>query len=210
MSSDDQVNSHTIFAIISGLLFTISEILPFISKIESNGLIHFLVNAGNQMLKKKDDSEIEPLLPLHNPDRKKKRSQSQIEIGSESEHSEQSEHSQQSEHNEQSEQSEQIESDRRKGKFKKIKQQIESESESKQIDQFKQIEPKQLEMNIESDRLKTSEEYELEFLKNHIKTHYLDHIIILPSLHKCNQQELENNGYKIFYDHIDDKYTLKW
>ena len=206
MSSDDQVNSHTIFAIISGLLFTLSEILPFISKIESNGLINFLVNVGNQMLKKKENDETEPLLPLYNPARKKKRAQ--IEIGSEDERSEdeRSDEEQNGESDQQNKskfkkikQSETENVSENKNESKKIKQQDENKTESKQIEQFK-----------ENDRLKTSEEYELEFLKTHIKTNYLDHIIILPSLHKCNQQELENNGYKIFYDHIDDKYTLKW
>jgi hypothetical protein len=64
--SSEELNSHTIFAIISGILLTISEILPFISKIESNGLVHFLINAGNRLLAKENSEETEPLLPIYN------------------------------------------------------------------------------------------------------------------------------------------------
>jgi hypothetical protein len=45
-------NSQTIITIVTGILLAISEILPFISKIESNGLICMLVNMGKAFLDK--------------------------------------------------------------------------------------------------------------------------------------------------------------
>ena len=204
----DELNSHTIIAIVTGLLLSISELLPFISKIESNGLLHFLVKQGNQLLNKGESEENEPLLPMYNKSEKQKRDQS-----------DQSE----KEKSDQSDQSEKEKSDRRQQK--KIKRKVQEqyrESESDLETEHKILKRKRKMKGGESTKgtqgdgkikepfLKTSEEYELDFLKNYIITHYLDHIVILPSFHLCNREIFEKMGYKIFYDHIVDKYTLKW
>jgi hypothetical protein len=184
--SSEEFNFHTIFAIISGIMLTISEILPFISRIESKGLLHFLVNTGNKFLTKENSQETEPLLPIyHDP----------------------------SEQREPKEQNNARKSKSKKSKFKERKIHLDTDTEP----EHKMLKRKRNERNeIEVKRneiegcVKTPEEYELDFLKNYIISHYLDHIIILPSFHLCNRELFEKMGYKIFYDHIDDKYTLKW
>jgi len=217
--SSEELNSHTIFAIISGILLTISEILPFISKIESNGLVHFLINAGNRLLAKENSEETEPLLPIYN---EPKSNVGNVEI---------------SEPKDKDSDKETTSKKHGKDLSKKIKKRTtkdvsdandrsddETEPESEPVQKFlkrkrnhvRNKKNKVTEENKNKTRclktrcLKTSEEYELDFLKNYIVTRYLDHIVILPSLHLCNKERFENMGYKVFYDHIDDKYTLKW
>jgi LAS superfamily LD-carboxypeptidase LdcB len=47
-----------------GCLLTISEIFPFINKIQSNGITELLINTGKKILeKKKDSAEHQTLLP---------------------------------------------------------------------------------------------------------------------------------------------------
>lgn len=224
--TSEEFNSHTIFAIISGILLTISEILPFISKIESNGLVHFLINAGNRLLAKENSEETEPLLPIYNKPR------SNVE------------NSEIAEAKDKDKDSDKETTSKKHGKdrSKKIKKRVttdvsdrsdendtsdendETEPESEPVQKFlkrkrndvRNKKNKVTEENKNKTRclktrcLKTSEEYELDFLKNYIVTRYLDHIVILPSLHLSNKERFENMGYKVFYDHIDDKYTLKW
>ena len=45
-----------------GILLTVSEILPFISNIKANGLVHLLTTIGSDFLKKKSNEELSPLL----------------------------------------------------------------------------------------------------------------------------------------------------
>lgn len=40
----------TYISIAAGVLFSISEILPFLSKIRSNGIVHFLIDTGRTIL----------------------------------------------------------------------------------------------------------------------------------------------------------------
>jgi hypothetical protein len=215
--SSEELNSHTIFAIISGILLTISEILPFIAKIESNGLVHFLINAGNRLLAKENSEETEPLLPIYN---EPKSNVGNVKISEPKDESDK----------------ETTSKKHGKDRSKKIKKRVttdvsdrsdendETERESEPVQKFlkrkrndvRNKKNKVTEENKNKTRclktrcLKTSEEYELDFLKNYIVTRYLDHIVILPSLHLSNKERFENMGYKVFYDHIDDKYTLKW
>jgi hypothetical protein len=220
--SSEELNSHTIIAIISGILLTISEILPFISKIESNGLVHFLINAGNRLLAKENSEETEPLLPIYN------KPKSNVEN---------SEIAEAKDKNSDKETTSQKHGKDRSKKIKKrapkdVNDRSDDRSDETEDDRSDETEPesepvqkflkrkrndvrnkknKVTEENKTRRRcLKTSEEYELDFLKNYIVTRYLDHIVILPSLHLCNKERFENMGYKVFYDHIDDKYTLKW
>ena len=52
--------------IVSGMLLTISEILPFITKIESNGIFEFTVKLIEKIFKKStNQNESEPLLQTH-------------------------------------------------------------------------------------------------------------------------------------------------
>lgn len=64
--------------ITAGLLFSISEILPLVTLIQSNGIIHFFINTGKKFLKNKKIDETTLLLetnivsetnvPENNPD----------------------------------------------------------------------------------------------------------------------------------------------
>ena len=164
-------NSHTIIAIISGVLLTISELMPFISSIESKGLVHFLVNAGNKLLKSKtpdsdSDSETEPLLPFHN---KQKQKVEKKHSDSESEHS-----------------------DDRNSNEK-------NSSNEELLSYLKSLHD-----------LKTTEEYQLEFIKNYIKQNYQQHFYEMKNLHPCNQAILEAHGYQVQYEHIDEIYKIRW
>jgi hypothetical protein len=49
-----------------GILLTVSEILPFISNINSNGLVHLLTSVGSNFLKKSRTPVSEELSPLLN------------------------------------------------------------------------------------------------------------------------------------------------
>lgn len=203
--TSDEINSHTIIAIITGILLSISEMLPFISKIESKGLLHFLVNQGNQLLKKADSDETQPLLPVYN--RESAQSHGTRTQSPEQEPQEQQESQEHQEHQEHKQRKKQLKSDtdhdtdnQSNTLHKILKRKRKTKGTEGIAGESKTKEP----------CLKTSEEYELDFLKNYITTRYLDHIVILPTLHSCNKELFEKMGYKIFYDHIDDKYTLKW
>lgn len=202
----DEINSHTIIAIITGLLLSISEILPFISSIRSNGLLHFLVDQGNKFLKQKESEETRPLLPVYREVQDVQDVSQDVQDVS---------------HDLDNVRGHEKDTEHGKAKQKKIKYESESESENesderednlirKRKRQKKQKNKSETINKVTISSLKTSEEYELDFLKNYITAHYLDHIIILPSFHMSNRTLFEKMGYKIFYDHVDDKYTLKW
>lgn len=64
-------NPQTIIAILSGLLLTASEVLPFISDIESNGIVHCLVNLRKiymqqQNQQQNSSDEVESLIQHEN------------------------------------------------------------------------------------------------------------------------------------------------
>jgi hypothetical protein len=220
--SSEEFNSHTIFAIISGILLTISEILPFISKIESKGLVHFLINAGNRLLAKENSEETEPLLPIYNEPK------SNVETGkiAEPKDEDDDKETKRKKHGKDSPKKTKKRANVSDANDTSDKNDAndtrdandETEDESEPVQKFlkrkrndvRNKKNKVTEGNKTRYLLKTSEEYELDFLKNYIVTRYLDHIVILPSLHLCNKERFENMGYKVFYDHIDDKYTLKW
>lgn len=71
MSSSDGDNlfdAKFYVSVVSGCLLLISEVMPFIPQMESNGILHFITNSlvkiGQQALKKQTiASEEEPLLP---------------------------------------------------------------------------------------------------------------------------------------------------
>jgi DNA mismatch repair ATPase MutL len=209
MSSD---NFHTLITIITGILLTISEILPFISKIKSNGLLHFFINQGNKLLKSKESEETAPLLPIYrdyNDDNEKDDKDDQKDHNKED----------QNEHDIEEEKNNDHETHKQKDQPKELKKResddqhdSEDPSTNEDRDRISRKKRKKQKKYTEDVKviLRTSEEYELEFLKNYITSHYLDHIIILPSFHLCNREKFEKMGYKVFYDHIDDKYTLKW
>jgi hypothetical protein len=57
---------QTIIALVTGILLTFSETLPFLNT-DSNGLVHLIVNTGKSLLKKKlSPEENEPLLQPYN------------------------------------------------------------------------------------------------------------------------------------------------
>jgi hypothetical protein len=62
-----ETDTQTIVTVIAGVLFSASEVLPFISSIKSNGILHLLANIGKAFLQKKEtitilSSETRPLL----------------------------------------------------------------------------------------------------------------------------------------------------
>ena len=56
--------AENIISIIAGLLFMTSETLPYITKMEHTGIIHFIINIGNAFIKKFKTQlpELDPLL----------------------------------------------------------------------------------------------------------------------------------------------------
>ena len=63
---NNTLDLQTILAVITGVLFSASEALPFLNT-DSNGLLHFLMNKGRALLKKNVDDETQPLLePTNN------------------------------------------------------------------------------------------------------------------------------------------------
>jgi hypothetical protein len=65
-SSPDDYTAQIVMSVLGGLIILVSEILPFIKSIKSNGLIELLVNTSKSFLKKSDDNdnneENEPLI----------------------------------------------------------------------------------------------------------------------------------------------------
>ena len=59
----------TIISVVTGLLLAISEIMPFIKTVESQGIIHFLSSISSKFLKNSPDiSEIQSLLQISIPE----------------------------------------------------------------------------------------------------------------------------------------------
>lgn len=58
---DNLSDPSTLVAIVTGILLSVSETLPFIKGLSSNGIIHMLIRSGKAFLG--NHSELEPLLP---------------------------------------------------------------------------------------------------------------------------------------------------
>ena len=58
------VAAATIVSVVTSVLFTISEILPFIKNVKANGILHLIIDTIGSFTK--NESELETLLPKEN------------------------------------------------------------------------------------------------------------------------------------------------
>lgn len=215
MDQDEtSVTISTSIAIISGVLLLLSETLPFIKKLESNGIMHFLIIISKTLLNKHSltDSESESLLPRFNPPQEFQEFQ---------------------ESQESQEPQECIidtgKSDKDKDKDIKwlLNNKIQLSNFKELIDKCtntsitnsKKIEETQTQMKkyeegfftlLESKKIQTSEKYEIDYIIRYIRTSYPDKQMEMRSLSDNTKNTLLSLGYRLDYDSVANVSVIKW
>jgi len=199
------INIYTIISVITGILLTISELLPFIKSLESQGIIHFLVNIGQKLLA--SNPELQPLLDTLN-------------IVSQSEQHEQHEQNEQRNNKETSiniyELIDNINSNI-DNKMNVLNSGINTMTSNINIVSTNVNYISEILKDINNDfktarqlKLQTSELYQLNYIINYIKQNYIKRQLKFKNLSKNNKELLSSEGYIINYDSLDDTSVVSW
>ena len=174
----------TIISVISGILLTISEILPFFKNLDSNGIIHLLVSISKNKTSLLE--EIEPLL-INNEECHCKVDINLSDIN-----------------NSLCCITDKIEQSKVEMSLSDINNTL-SNITNKFYENLNNIVD-----NSRTLKLQPSELYELSYIINYIKLNYPKKSYISKCISKTNKQLLVSQGYIIDYDVHHDTYTIKW
>lgn len=185
------IDISTIISVITGILLAISESLPFIKSLESQGIIHFLVNIGQKLLA--NQSELQPLLDeLREPTPTPNTENVIVNIH---------------------ELIDNINSnfDNRMNVLNTGINNISSNinNVSTNVNQIL----KDISNDFKTARqlkLQTSELYQLNYIINYIKQNYIKRQLKFKNLCKNNKELLLSEGYIINYDSQDDTSVIGW
>ena len=201
---DDEINAQTIISILTGTLLIISELLPFFEKIKGNGILHLLITLGTKFLSKNnpeltrllEETEAEYFNNLENG--RDNLTNVVIDL-----HPENNSMKIESEQSTSTSLSTQVQTS------PKINvQQINSKINSLET-KVDNIESSIFSL-IESKKMQKSSVYELEYIKNIIRTNYADKMYECKFLSENNKQKLLELEYIIDYDSFNKVYVIKW
>lgn len=174
--------TQIIMSVIGGLILFISEVLPFIKSIKSNGIIELLIKTFTATLN--NNSENEPLLNNNNI---QNYTVSNIESNMESNNTFNIKNS-----NSQIEEHLNILNLGIKDLLNLLNKYVNELQTTRQI------------------KLQPIELYELNYIINYIKVNYPKKMFQIKFLSKTNKQLLISQGYVIDYDSKNDIFTIKW
>jgi hypothetical protein len=178
--STNEYNVQIIISILGGIILFLSELLPFIKNVKSNGIVELLINAGRKYVIKNhldnieysdiEHSDIERSPLLNNTDEQIRRPSIQDNLLS---------------------------------NIDKLNTNINNISHTltNYINETQ---------NSRQLKLQAIEIYELNYIINYIKVHYPKKMFQTKFLSQINKQLLISQGYTIDYDSQNDTHTIKW
>lgn len=149
-----EINLDNVISIIMALLLFVSESLPFVKNLDSNGIFHSLILIGNDIISRNSNQPIFNRLSTE-PD---------------------------------------------------IEQATNS---NKQLDDI-YSNTSSLKEFIESKKFQHPTFYELEYIKNYIRANFSDYYMDITNISEDNKTILQNLTYRIEYDSINKRYTIRW
>lgn len=169
-----------IISIIAGVLLAISESLPFIKTIESQGILHFLISLGTKLLA--NEPELEPLLQnledgLVNESTNIVNKNEMLDIVADINNIS-------------------IKIDGINGNLSNVTDIIKNISQD--FNNARQL------------KLQTSELYQLNYIIQYIKSNYIKRQLEFKNLSVNNKQLLVSEGYIINYDSVKDLTVINW
>jgi hypothetical protein len=183
-SSPDDYTVQIVMSALGGLILVVSEILPFIKSVKSNGLLELLVNTSKSFLKKSQNTgENEPLInePLIND----------LENGLDNRTEQRGRFSVRDLRPQLSEQLDSLNIGVNNITYT-LNNYINEAQNSRQL------------------KLQSIELYELNYIINYIKVNYPKKMFQTRFLSKTNKQLLISQGYVVDYDSQNDTHTIKW
>jgi hypothetical protein len=213
-----------IIAIIAGILLLVSESLPFIKQIKSNGIIHFIINIFKILLKKKEENEEtdenSSLLPrfiqdtIENSIENSRIEPNTIEksVTKLLENSNFKEILDENSRIEPNTIEKSVTKLLENSNFKEI-----LDENSKKVDKIEkncQLNQSQM-MNIydnliDSKKIQTSEKYEIDYIIRYIRTSYPEKHMEMHNLSENTKNTLISLGYRVDYDAIANMSVIKW
>lgn len=198
------ISISTITSVVSGILLVISESLPFIKSLESQGIIHFLINIGQKVIA--NEPELQPLIDeLLDETQVNQQSSKKIPLNtSNSENININVH----------ELIDNINSNI-DNKINLLNSGINTMSDNIHsvacnLNYINQI---LKEFDFKTSRqlkLQTSELYQLNYIINYIKQNYIKRQLKFKNLSKNNKDLLSSEGYIVNYDSQDDTAVIGW
>lgn len=198
------ISISTITSVVSGILLVISESLPFIKSLESQGIIHFLINIGQKVIA--NEPELQPLIDeLLDETQVNQQSSKKIPLNtSNSENISINVH----------ELIDNINSSI-DNKINVLNSGINTMSDNIHsvacnLNYINQI---LKEFDFKTSRqlkLQTSELYQLNYIINYIKQNYIKRQLKFKNLSKNNKDLLSSEGYIVNYDSQDDTTVIGW
>ena len=169
-----------IISIIAGVLLAISESLPFIKTIESQGILHFLISLGTKLLA--NEPELEPLLQnledgFVNESTNIVNKNEMLDIVANINNIS-------------------IKIDGINGNLSNVTDIIKNISQD--FNNARQL------------KLQTSELYQLNYIIQYIKSNYIKRQLEFKNLSVNNKQLLVSEGYIINYDSVKDLTVINW
>lgn len=186
--SHEDYTNQIVMSVIGGLIIIVSEILPFVKSVKSNGLLELLVNTTKTLLKKARNDETEPLL---NHQDIESNLENNVENNLEN-------------------------TTERRGRFSirtiddSINMRLDSLNSGINTISYTLNSYIQEAQNSRQLKLQPIEMYELNYIINYIKVNYPKKMFQIKFLSKSNKQLLISQGYIIDYDSQNDTHTIKW
>jgi hypothetical protein len=182
------IDISTVISVITGVLLAISEALPFIKSLESQGILHFLINIGQKL----NQPELQPL--LNDIEQQGQQDQQQGQQTSEFQQTGEI----------------RILIDSMNSTINNVACNINTVSTN--VNYISQI-LKDISNDFKTARqlkLQTSELYQLNYIINYIKQNYIKRQLKFKNLSKNNKELLSSEGYIINYDSQEDTSVISW
>lgn len=180
-SSSYDYTAQIVMSVLGGLIILVSEILPFINSIKSNGLIELLVNTSKSFLKKSDNNdnnnneENEPLIDNDIERGNQQRGRFSVREINEP-----------------------------------VSSQLDALTISVNNISCTLNNYINEAQNSRQLKLQPNELYELNYIINYIKVNYQKKMFQTRFLSKSNKQLFISQGYVVDYDSQNDTHTIKW
>lgn len=183
----DSANDYTIqitMSVLGGLILLISEILPFIKSVKSNGLLELIINVTRQVFKKKYNinEDEESLLNGHDNE----------------------------DNNGDNERNDYFRVNNNTVNNTSLSVKIDSLNTSVMNISYALNNYMNEAQNSRQLKLQSVELYELNYIINYIKVNYPKKTFQTRFLSKSNKQLLISQGYIVDYDSQNDTYIIKW
>ena len=192
--SHEDYTAQIVMSVLGGLIIVVSEILPFIKSVKSNGLLELLVNTSKSFLKKSNNEENEPLI-------------NDLENGIDNDVNNGINNSVNNGVNNRVQQ---------RGRFanrevdESLTGRLDTLASSVNTISYALNNYMHEAQNSRQLKLQSIELYELNYIINYIKVNYPKKMFQTRFLSKSNKQLLISQGYVVDYDSQNDTHTIKW